>query len=71
MIPILQRKSCGLLRAAALLIFLAGMVSRCPAQWTPLNPVTDARQQADGVILAMKSGVLKVLVCSDSVVHVL
>src|ERR1043165_9371243 len=41
------------------------------AQWNPLNPVTDAKQQSDGVIFQLKSGTLKLQVCSDTVIHVL
>ena len=41
------------------------------AQWAPMNPVVNVQKQADGVLLKMKSGTLKVQVCSDSIVHVL
>jgi len=36
-----------------------------------MNPVVNVQKQADGVLLKMKSGTLKVQVCSDSIVHVL
>ena len=36
-----------------------------------MNPVTGSQQQANGVVFTLQSGFLKVLVCSDSVVHVL
>jgi hypothetical protein len=39
--------------------------------WNPLNPVTGAQQQPDGVLLTMRSGVLGVQVCTDSILHVL
>ena len=48
-----------------------GLASSALAQWAPLNPVAGVQQQPDGVVLTMKSGVLKIQICSDSVVHVL
>ncbi len=41
------------------------------AQWTPLNPVSSVQEQADGVVYAMHSGMLRIQVCSDSMIHVL
>lgn len=41
------------------------------AQWIPLNPVTGVQKQADGVLLKMQTGALKLQVCTDSVVHVI
>ena len=41
------------------------------AQWTPMNPVTGVQQQADGVVFTLGTGTLKLLVCSDSIIHVL
>jgi len=40
------------------------------AQWIPQNPVQSVRQQPDGVLLPLKEGVLKVQVCSESIVRV-
>ena len=40
------------------------------AQWIPLNPVTGVQQEPDGVLLAMKSGAMRVTVCTDSIIHV-
>ena len=54
-----------------LLVFILVIVSPARAQWAPLNPVAGIQQQADGVLFTMKSGVLRVQICSDSVVHVL
>lgn len=39
------------------------------AQWIPLNPVKDVRQQADGVLLTMKTGTLRLQVCTDSILR--
>jgi hypothetical protein len=52
-------------------IFILAIVSPAPAQWAPPNPVARIQEQADRVLFAMKTGVLKVQICSDSVVHVL
>src|SRR6202035_5252506 len=51
-------------------LFLLGWSPNALAQWNPLNPVTSMKQQADGVVLAMKYGTLRLLVCSDSIVRV-
>ena len=53
---------------AALLIFLTAGLSQ--AQWIENNPVTAFRQQPDGVQFTMKSGVLRVKVCTDSILHI-
>lgn len=41
------------------------------AQWNPLNPITTFQQQADGVQFTRKSGVMKLQVCSDSIIRVI
>ncbi len=40
------------------------------AQWAPRNPVNTFQQQPDGVLFAMKTGTLRVQVCSDSIIRV-
>ncbi len=52
---------------------LLALILQCPAfaQWAPMNPVTSVQQQPDGLLIAMKTGTLKVLVCSDSIIRVL
>ena len=52
---------------AALSLSLTGSVH---AQWIPPNPVTNVQQQADGVLLAMQTGTLRLQVCTDSMIHV-
>jgi alpha-D-xyloside xylohydrolase len=52
-----------------LLTFFASAAS-LRAQWVPLNPVTTAEAQPDGVVLVLHSGFLRFQVCSDSIVHV-
>jgi alpha-D-xyloside xylohydrolase len=41
------------------------------AQWYPPNPVTGVSERADGVELKMQTGVMRLQICSDSIVHVL
>ena len=40
------------------------------AQWLPTNPVTNIEPQADGVLLALDRGFLRLQVCSGSIVRV-
>ena len=49
-----------------------GFLSAAPAhaQWAPLNPVTAFQQQADGLLFTMQTGLLKVQVCTDSIIRV-
>jgi alpha-D-xyloside xylohydrolase len=58
-------------RALLLLAMVVGLVPPCVAQWTPFNPVTDVRKQPDGIEFTLKSGNLKIQVCSDSILRVL
>src|SRR5277367_2801289 len=51
------------------LVFMA-LASPLQAQWVPLNPVTSADPQSDGVVLVLQTGFLRFQVCSDSIVHV-
>ena len=56
---------------AVVLVACSGAVpSIVRAQWTPLNPVTGVEKQSDGVLLKMHAGVLRLQVCSDSIIHV-
>ena len=52
-------------------LFFALFASVAGAQWSPLNPVTGVQKQADGVLLTMGTGVLRVQVCADSVIRVI
>jgi alpha-D-xyloside xylohydrolase len=40
------------------------------AQWNPLNPVAGVQQLPDGVVLTLKSGVMRVQPCTDSIIRV-
>ncbi len=46
------------------------LAATASAQWNPLNPVTDVKQQSDGVVLKMQKGTLRLVVCADSIVRV-
>src|SRR5437588_9838526 len=41
------------------------------AQWTPRNPITAVHEQPDGLVLKMGTGILRIQVCTDSIIHVL
>ncbi len=41
------------------------------SQWEPRNPVVAAHPQSDGVTFTMKTGTMRLQVCSDSIIHVL
>ncbi|HET9309121.1 MAG TPA: glycoside hydrolase family 31 protein [Candidatus Sulfotelmatobacter sp.] len=60
--------SIALLLAA---VYFLAFVTAAPAQWTPMNPVRTVQQEANGVVLSMGTGTLKVQVCSDAVIHLL
>jgi alpha-D-xyloside xylohydrolase len=55
---------------AGVLLLLFCLSSSAFAQWNPLNPVTGVNQQADGVVLTMRVGTLRLVVCSRSIVRV-
>jgi len=52
-------------------LFVFALASAAAAQWEPMNPVVEIQPQTDGATFTMKSGVLRLQVCSDSIVHVL
>src|SRR5512135_3410574 len=57
-------------RILVAVLFFCFLASFAHAQWKPMNPVVGFKQQTDGVVFTMKIGVLRLLVCSDSVVRV-
>jgi alpha-D-xyloside xylohydrolase len=64
----MQRLQCAVLNLSLFLgLVLATSVN---AQWNPLNPVTGVQQQPDGVLFTMQSGVMRVEVCTDSIIRV-
>jgi alpha-D-xyloside xylohydrolase len=58
------------IRLVLLVCLLASAVVPAAAQWTPMNPVVSVQPQADGLVLALKTGFLKIQVCSDSIVRI-
>jgi alpha-D-xyloside xylohydrolase len=58
-------------RIFLVVLFVLELVSPALAQWMPRNPVVAIQPQTDGVSFTMKSGVLRLQVCSDSIMHVL
>jgi alpha-D-xyloside xylohydrolase len=56
--------------ASGFLLCALAVVPQAHAQWNPLNPVASVRKQADGVNLTMKTGTLRLQVCSDSIIRV-
>src|SRR3990172_6460149 len=47
------------------------LIAITTAQWNRPNPVTSVEQQSDGVLFTMRSGALKLQVCTDRIVRVL
>ncbi len=41
------------------------------AQWTPPNPVLDFQKQTDSVMLHLKTGTLRLQVCSPDIIHLM
>jgi alpha-D-xyloside xylohydrolase len=54
---------------AAAIVSLA-VVPSARAQWTPLNPVVDVRAQPTGALITLKTGYLRLQVCTESIVRV-
>jgi alpha-D-xyloside xylohydrolase len=52
-------------------LFVAALGSPAFAQWEPRNPVVAVQPQSDGAIFTMKTGTLRMQLCSESIVHVL
>ena len=67
----MREKNAFVPRAFLAVLFVFGLVSSAIAQWAPMNPVVAVQPQAAGVIFTMKSGALRLQVCSDSIVHVI
>jgi alpha-D-xyloside xylohydrolase len=59
------------IKPATVTISLLLLASTATAQWNPLNPVKSDEKQTDGVVFRMQSGLLRLQVCSDSIVRVL
>jgi alpha-D-xyloside xylohydrolase len=58
-------------RLSSLFVLLFALDVTLAAQFNPINPVHDVQQRADRVVFPMQSGSLQIVVCSDSILHVL
>jgi alpha-D-xyloside xylohydrolase len=56
--------------SSTIALFSAIFVVPAGAQWNPLNPVTAAKEESDGVTLTMQAGILRVRVCSAAIIRV-
>jgi len=54
----------------ALLALLLSFCAPARAQWNALNPVKEVQKQADGILLKIERGTLRITACSDSIVRV-
>ena len=52
------------IRPSVLLCILTLLPAAAQAQWAPMNPVTAVQRQPDGVLFTMKTGTLKLQVCT-------
>ena len=66
-----MRKSGLLLHLCCATLFAATLLAPALAQWEPRNPVLAVHPQSDGAIFTMKTGTLRLQVCSDTIIHVL
>ena len=55
----------------ALLLSLLLLAPNAVSQWNPLNPDKGIERQSDGVLFTMQTGLMRLEVCSDSIVRVL
>ncbi len=53
-----------------LAVLSLAMAASARPQWNPLNPVVDFKQLPDGALITLKTGYLRLQVCTDSVVRV-
>ncbi|HVN79842.1 MAG TPA: TIM-barrel domain-containing protein [Terriglobia bacterium] len=59
-----------ILSPIALIIGLGLAPERAKAQWLPLNPVAAVERHPDSVVLTMQSGMLRLQVCTDSMIRI-
>jgi alpha-D-xyloside xylohydrolase len=60
-----------LLHVSSATLLVSILTTGALAQWEPRNPVVSFRQETDGATFSMKSGALRIQVCSDSIIHLL
>jgi alpha-D-xyloside xylohydrolase len=56
-------------RIAFAVLFSSVFASSSLAQWTVPNPVSDFQKLPDGVVVHLKVGTLRLLVCSPAIIH--
>jgi alpha-D-xyloside xylohydrolase len=66
----MRRLHCALVEFVLLCALVSSSGRMAHAQWAPRNPVSTFQQQPDGVLFTMKTGTLKVQICSDSIVRI-
>src|SRR3974390_850189 len=59
------------LHSAALLLAISLLPAHSAAQWTAPNPVVDSQKQTDGVLIHLRTGTLRLQVCSPSIIHLI
>jgi alpha-D-xyloside xylohydrolase len=64
-------RGCARFALAAALLCACLLTVSAWGQWNPANPVSAVERQADGAVFTLKSGTLRLQVCSDSVIHVI
>jgi len=67
----LIERSSIVLRVAGTFLLIVALTSPLSAQWAPQNPVISIQQQSNGVTFTMETGTLRIMICSDSIVHVI
>jgi alpha-D-xyloside xylohydrolase len=59
------------LRLCSLALLLSAvLLAPVQAQWNPLNPVTAAKEEPDGATLTLQTGILRLRICSDSIIRI-
>ena len=58
-------------RLAKAVFCIALCAASAHAQWVLPNPVSAVHKESDGVVLTMKTGILRLQVCTPSIVHVI
>jgi len=59
------------LHSAALLLAISLLPAHSAAQWTAPNPLVDFQKQTDGILIHLKTGALRLQVCSPSIIHLI
>jgi alpha-D-xyloside xylohydrolase len=70
--PSSRKRSCRFIFLASVLFGVVALAlpRSARAQLKPLNPVVSVAQEANGALLTMQTGMLRVEVCTDSIIHV-